>query len=72
MLDVLGQSYPGVFAFFINREYRWRKAELCEGTDRDGDVFLSILACPVNRCTAVRTEVESSPVARIAYAYVLL
>ena len=72
MLDVLRQAHPGVFAFFVDRE-RWRgKAGLPEGTNRDGDIFLSTLDRVMNRCAAGRTEVERNLAARVAYTYVLL
>ena len=61
-----------MFAFFVDRKGRRGKAGLCEGTDWDGNLFFSTLNCVVNRCAAIRTEVEGNLVARIAYAYVLL
>src|SRR6266853_331344 len=72
MLDVLGQAHPGVFAFFVDRERWCGKAGLREGTNRDGDIFLSIFDRVVNRCAAGRTEVERNPAARVANAYILL
>jgi hypothetical protein len=60
-----------VFSFFVYRERWCRKAGLREGTNRDGDEFLSTVDCVVNGCAAGRTEVKRNSVACITYAYIL-
>jgi hypothetical protein len=61
MFDVLGQAHPGVFALLADRERRSGKVGVREGAHRHGNILLSTRDCVVNRCAAIRTEVERNP-----------
>ncbi len=72
VLDVLRQTYPSVFACFVDRECWRRKGGFCECADRDGDTLLPTLDRVVHGCTADGTEIERDLAALIADPYVLL
>jgi hypothetical protein len=71
MLHVFRQAHPRVFAFLVDRERRCGKIGVRERADRDGNMVLWTLDCVVNRCAAIRTEIERNPGPRIADAYIL-
>ena len=72
VFHVLGEAYPSVLAFLIDRKSWPREARFCEGTDRYHNAAFASFESVVNRRAAAGAEIEDGLAAFVPDANELL